>query len=87
MLSLPSRERLAQLLERRLYEQGAQIMVLRRWNDDAAAALEQAGFIVLALDTAAKETISLPLLPKEDEQAVDKILDLLLAANVLLRIV
>ncbi len=87
VLSLPSRERLAQLLERRLYEQGAQIMVLRRWNDDAAAALEQAGFIVLALDTAAKETVSLPPLPNEDEQAVDKILDLLLAANVLLRIV
>lgn len=86
VLSLASRERLAQLLERRLYQQGARVAILKRWNEDAVSALQQAGFIVLALDATATPTISLPALPKEDDQAADKILDLLLAANVLLRI-
>jgi hypothetical protein len=41
---------------------------------------------VLAVDPAATATVSLPPLPKEDDQAADRILDLLLASNVLLRI-
>jgi len=86
VLALASREKLVQLLERRLFAQGAQVVVLKRWNDDAAAVLREAGMIVLSLDPAAKPTVQLPPLPQEDGQAVDKILDLLLAANVLLRI-
>ena len=86
VLSLPSREPLAQLLERRLYEQGAQVVILKRWNQEAAAALQQAGFIVLIADPGATPTVSLPALPKEDDLAADRVLDLLLASNVLLRI-
>ncbi|HTD21214.1 MAG TPA: sulfate adenylyltransferase subunit CysN [Terriglobales bacterium] len=86
VLALAGREKLVQHLERRLFEQGAQVAILKRWNEDAAAVLREAGVIVLALDAAAKATVSLPPLPQEDEQAVDKVLDVLLAANVLLRI-
>jgi len=86
VLALAGRERLAQLLERRLFEQGAQVALLKRWNQDAADALQEAGFIVLALDSSAEPTILLPPVAQDDEHAVDRVLDLLLAANVLLRI-
>jgi sulfate adenylyltransferase large subunit len=86
VLALAGKEKLVQLLERRLFEQGAQVVILKSWNEDAAAVLRDAGVIVLALDAAAKATVQLPPLPQEDEQAVDKVLDVLLAANVLLRI-
>ena len=86
VLALAGKEKLAQLLERRLFDQGAQVVVLKTWNQAAVDALQEAGFIVLALDPSAEATVALPPITQEDEQAVDKILDLLLAANVLLRI-
>ncbi len=83
VLNFAGRERLAYLVERRLFENDARVIVLGETEGQSIAALADAGFIVLSVAGSAKATLSLPMLPESDDEAVERVLDLLLEANIL----
>ena len=65
------REKLAHLLERRLFEDGCAVTLVREPSEETLTALEQAGMIAILLDA------SEVALPADDQRAADEICRLL----------
>ena len=79
-IPLSGRIRLAELLERRLFDRGCNVAVLADWQAEAVTALEHAGAIVLVMQGG--EPIDLP---EDDEPAASAILTMLTDEAILIR--
>ena len=67
-ISVGRRESLARLLERRLFDRGCAVAIVRDPGAEAVRALEAAGLIAIVVDD------SEPMLPHDDERAADAVM-------------
>jgi len=84
LIELSGDETLAYRLEHWLIEHGCHGVVLKHWNQAASQLLQESGFIVISIaPTPTGTAIQINGLPDDEENAIEKIVDLLVQSNVL----